>query len=128
MPAKLAQQLKDDLSEILQRELYLSKDEVERLFNVNAVDLRYGPVSYGKLILHQLAAKAAKGDMKAINQVLDRLVGKPVQQNENVNVDIGYAEYLDSLDDDKIIDAEVTETPALEYSKKEKDLVKEFFG
>ena len=49
------------------------------------------------LMLAQLSSKAGKGDLSAINMVLDRTEGKPAQVNTNLNTDVTYEAYLDSI-------------------------------
>lgn len=57
--------------------------------------------------LLKLIGKARKGDLAALNMLMDRTEGKPVQKNMNANVDLSYEDYLETLnkgeDDDEDI-------------------------
>ncbi len=55
------------------------------------------PMSNGEVALIRLARRAASGDDKATTELLDRLLGKPKQQTENLNMSMTLEEYLDSL-------------------------------
>jgi hypothetical protein len=44
-----------------------------------------------------LADKAAEGDLAAIGMILDRTLGKPVQQVQNLNVSTGLKDFLNNI-------------------------------
>jgi len=44
------------------------------------------------------AQLAAAGNSEATHRLLDRVLGKPKQQNENLNVNASYSEFLDMCD------------------------------
>lgn len=44
----------------------------------------------------KLAMKAASGDVQAYNAALDRVIGKPKQAVESVNMSMSYTEWLDA--------------------------------
>ncbi len=48
----------------------------------------------------KLAENAAAGDHKATSEYLDRILGKPKQQTETIQMSMSYAEYLDYLASD----------------------------
>ena len=50
-----------------------------------------------EVMAHSLARLAAFGDSRAIEIILDRLLGKPKQQTENVNMKMTYQDFLDSI-------------------------------
>lgn len=41
--------------------------------------------------------KAASGDFHVFNSLMDRLIGKPAQRNENVNVEVNLVEFIRDL-------------------------------
>jgi hypothetical protein len=43
------------------------------------------------------AQRAAAGDSDETHKLLDRVLGKPKQQNENLNVNASYSDYLAGL-------------------------------
>jgi len=51
----------------------------------------------GELLAFKLIERGCKGDLMAIREVLDRLYGKPVQTNENINANISYSDFLLSI-------------------------------
>jgi hypothetical protein len=52
--------------------------------------------TYGYVMQQKLVHKAAvEGDMKAIQEVLDRTLGKPKQAVESVNMSMSYTEFLE---------------------------------
>lgn len=59
---------------------------------------RFKGLSNVEVLAIRLAEKAANGDYDATNQVLDRILGKPKQETQNVTVSVTYADYLDNLD------------------------------
>ncbi len=51
----------------------------------------------GEVALMRLAVNAARGDMKAIDMLLDRVTGKPKITTENKNLNLTYENLLDSI-------------------------------
>lgn len=49
-----------------------------------------------EVMLIKEAQKAAAGNSEATHRLLDRVLGKPKQQNENLNVNASYADFLES--------------------------------
>lgn len=49
------------------------------------------------VIAMQVVAKALRGDTTAAQMIYDRVEGKPVQVNQNVNTELTYTEYLEKL-------------------------------
>lgn len=78
--------------------------------------------THAQLIVAQLIQKGIEGDMKAIQEILDRLLGKSVQHNQHVTATLSYQDFLFSLVDERekkelgII--EVTPTPEIPEAEK----------
>lgn len=49
------------------------------------------------VIALQVTAKALRGDLAAIAMIHDRIEGKPVQTNHNLNAEVTYADFLEKL-------------------------------
>ena len=56
--------------------------------------------THAQLIVAQLVQKGIEGDMKAIQEILDRLLGKSVQHTE-VKTQVNYSDFLLSLVDER---------------------------
>jgi hypothetical protein len=77
-----------DIMERLQTELdmeYTGKDE------------RSIGLTKSQAILRALSDKAADGDLEAARMLLDRIMGKPVQQVQSLNLNTSLKEFLDEL-------------------------------
>lgn len=72
---------------------YVPKDDTED-------ETRFDGMELMEVAIIRLMEKAAKGDFDSTNSILDRILGKPKQETQNVNVNVTYADYLDSLPDD----------------------------
>lgn len=57
----------------------------------------YIGLTNGEVVAMKLTELAVRGDMKAINQILDRMLGKPKQQTESVKMTMGLTEYLEAM-------------------------------
>jgi hypothetical protein len=64
------------------------------------IDSRYAGNSYLEAILRQMVEGAAAGNAKSAEMVLDRLMGKPKQAIESVNMNMSYEQFLDRLAED----------------------------
>lgn len=76
-------------------------------------------LSYEDIIVQNLVSKACGGDDKAMRELLDRYLGKPKQVSENLNLEMTYNDYLETLlaedeaeakelpDPGKVVDVEV---------------------
>ena len=61
-------------------------------------DPDYANATYGEVISHKLVQRAAaQGDIRAIQEVLDRTLGKPKQAVESVNMSLSYTDFLEQL-------------------------------
>jgi hypothetical protein len=51
----------------------------------------------GEKIIRRLIENAEEGSQSAISEILDRTMGKPLQQNVNLNSELSYDDFLDML-------------------------------
>lgn len=65
------------------------------------VDPRLVGTTKAEAMAINLARKASRGEDKATNQVLDRILGKPKQSVESVGVKMNYRDFLEMLDRDE---------------------------
>lgn len=70
-----------------------------------------------ELIMYQLVERACSGDLVAINQLFDRLIGKPLQVTENTTRVLTYRDFLsdvahkEQMAKHKIVDVEAIPLP-----------------
>ena len=83
VPVKKAQ-----LNQLMEQSLALPYD---------GEDARYAGLSKGAAIVIDLVDQASKGDPTARKEVLDRLMGKPVQNIKSLSVRASLDEFLDSI-------------------------------
>lgn len=74
-------------------------------------ELMGGQLTRGDVAIFKQVARAVEGDFLAFKEIMDRIEGKAVQKNENMNVNANYTDFLkskaevdESSDDDDIID------------------------
>jgi hypothetical protein len=60
-------------------------------------DSRFEGMLNAEVIEHQLVAAAVAGDLTAVRDIKDRLLGKPKQQVESTSIRLGYDDYLMEL-------------------------------
>ena len=70
----------------------IDKETGERIIDPEFVGMTNAEVMYVKL-----GQYAAQGDLDAATFLLDRIIGKPKQQTENLSVKMGYQEFLEAL-------------------------------
>lgn len=76
-------------------------------------------ITYAELMVRQLVQKACEGNDKSIGEILDRLIGKPVQTAEVTTRHYTYNDFLLSIveqeqkEKHKVIDVPSQPTPAL---------------
>lgn len=58
---------------------------------------KYIGYAKGEVMSLREAQMAAEGDLDAIRHINDRILGKPKQQIDNLNVSISYKDYLEEL-------------------------------
>lgn len=76
------------------------------------VDPRYEDMTYGEVIILKQVEKAANGDSKAAESVVDRLIGKPKQSVESKSMHMSYTEFLElSAQQAADEDADIQELP-----------------
>ncbi len=63
------------------------------------MDEEYEGMNNGEVMMMEVAKDAARGDHRAADMLLDRILGKPKMTTENKNLNISYTEYLQSLVD-----------------------------
>lgn len=86
----------------------MPEEEFQRLFSMQQTP----DMTYAELMMTQLVLKACTGNDKSIQEVLDRLVGKPVQTAEIRSVAMTYNDFLmscveeDQKDKLNVIDVE----------------------
>lgn len=65
-------------------------------------------LTYGQVACLKQVINAASGDSGAFDRILDRLIGKPLQVNQNLNVNKSYKDFLTEIAvAEGVIDADV---------------------
>lgn len=90
--AKLIRDLLDRSLELTGPDL--SPEEFERAFGIRATPEEIKRFTLAEIMVRQLVLKACKGDNRAITEVLDRLLGKPMQTSESVVKSYSYQDLL----------------------------------
>lgn len=91
-----------EAQELLEHELSAIVDvdeEINRLYAGVITPRDKGVLTYRALIMRQLVRKASCGESKALQDIVDRILGKTVQVNENLNVNATYSDFLSDLAD-----------------------------
>lgn len=90
---------------------------------------RFIGMTKAEVAAHRYATAAAQGDMEAIKFIHDRVLGKPKQQTENLNLDLSMQDYLKIFrEEDRAIEAakttivDITPTP-IKTSVRKADLI-----
>lgn len=60
------------------------------------MDPQFEGMTYGEVIIVKQIRKAAEGDQKAAENVIDRILGKPKQALETKSMHMSYSEFLDA--------------------------------
>ncbi len=66
------------------------------------IDLEYEGLTNGEVMMLEIAKSAARGDHRAADMLLDRILGKPKMTSENTNLNVSYQDYLQTLVDKDI--------------------------
>ena len=87
------------------RRQFSALDVVELVKNAlatdyNGLDPKKQGMSKGAAAFLKLAEEAQDGDKAALDFLLDRFIGKPVQQTKNLNVSASMAEFLAALENE----------------------------
>lgn len=61
------------------------------------IDEDYDGMTNGEVMMMEMARDAARGDHRAADMLLDRILGKPKMTTENKNLNISYEQYLQSI-------------------------------
>ncbi len=61
------------------------------------IEPRFRGLTDGEVLIERLKEKALGGDLKAMDMIFDRIMGKPKQAVETVSMNMSYSEYLDHL-------------------------------
>lgn len=61
------------------------------------IEPRFQGMSNAEVMWIKMAEKAATGDLKAAEMILDRVLGKPKQSVESATMTMNYTEFLDYL-------------------------------
>ena len=65
--------------------------------DTNVIEPRFAGMSNAEVMWVKMAEKAANGDLKAAEMILDRVLGKPKQSVESATMTMNYTEFLDYL-------------------------------
>ncbi len=60
---------------------------------------RFIEMSVIQIAIIKLVERAAQGDVKAISEMFNRILGRPKQESQNIEVSLTYQDYLDKLAD-----------------------------
>ena len=92
--------------------------DVSKDFQVELTDNQRVGLTWGDLLEYQAIQSGCKGNTKTLAETLDRAYGKVAQvnKNENLNVEIGYEDFIEKIAGDEaemieagIVQAEVSE-------------------
>ena len=72
----------------------ITPEEFDRQFGLLVTSDEIKKLCMADVMIRQLVMKAAKGNDKSISEVLDRLLGKPVQATETISKSYNYHDYL----------------------------------
>lgn len=92
----------------------ISPEEFERDFGFRATREEIAQFTFAEIMVRQLVTKAASGNDKSIQEIMDRLLGKPMQQTESVVKSYTYHDFLrqcKSLDETEKPGRTITITP-----------------
>lgn len=65
-------------------------------------------MTYGQVAVYKQVYQAAHGDGQAFDRVVDRMIGRPMQVNQNLNVNKSYKDFcLDLAKEEGILDADI---------------------
>lgn len=73
-------------------------DENGRFVDRREIEPEFEGMTNAEVMVIKEAQRAAAGNSDATHRLLDRILGKPKQQNENLNVNASYSDYLESLE------------------------------
>lgn len=72
----------------------MTPEQFERTFAMKVTPEELKNLTFAELLVRQLVVKACAGNDRSISEVLDRLLGKPMQTTENVTKSYNYYDFL----------------------------------
>ena len=73
----------------------VAPEEFERLFGIKVSSAEeIQDITFAEIMVRQLVLKACTGNDRSISEVLDRLLGKPMQTTETVSKSYSYHDFL----------------------------------
>lgn len=104
IPVNRVENIRDAVESTIQN-AYLAPYDGPELEHVGKTKLQVGA--------EKVATQVAQGDANEFHRALDRLIGKPTQHNENLNVQTNLKDFLTQVaHDNNIIDVEATDADA----------------
>lgn len=88
---------------------------------VPADEQRFQGMTNGEVMVIKLAERAAQGNFESVREIFDRMLGKPKQETQNINVGMTYEDFVKSLPPIETVDAKVVDITALPMFIKESD-------
>lgn len=61
------------------------------------IEPEFEGLTYGQVACYKQMQKAANGDGEALERIMDRLIGRPVSTNTNLNINKTYKDFLDEV-------------------------------
>lgn len=93
-----AQYLRDLLDKALVLEVpQMGPEEFNRIFGIKVEPGEIKGMTFAEVMMRQLVLKACAGNDKSIQEVLDRLLGKPMQVSESTVKTYSYQDWLIEL-------------------------------
>ncbi len=83
--------------------LLYERTEIEKELGI---DEKYEGMTNAEVAMIRLAEEAARGSLKAIDMLQDRIIGKPKISTENKNINLTYEDLLDQIARNEGIDKE----------------------
>jgi len=109
--AQNTRKFRDKLEAFMDSEIAGDLDR-EQTFGFSSLpeNIRNDPkLTHMDLLVYRLGMQALSGNDKSIQEILDRLMGKPTQVNENLNISATYEDFLETCVGKDVIEAEVVE-------------------
>lgn len=100
-------EIKEHLSNILGLGVtsQLEIEDFEETFGVQISAEEISKMTFNRLIAWQLAMRASKGDASATKEVFDRVIGRPKQTTENLNVNAEINDFFAMCEEDDRLEA-----------------------
>ena len=78
------------------------------------IDERFEGMTNGEVMMLRMAEDAARGNHKAADMLLDRILGKPKMFSENKNINATYQDYLQEIanrEESELNEADIKQNP-----------------